>query len=111
MRALLRRKFGDPGLCALLCATGERHLVEGNTWHDTFWGVWRWSVHDALTALRQRANVAPSCSRCDARGQNRLGLLLMEIRTELNDDRGRHLGGNETGAARAKTGTTQSSLF
>ncbi len=67
MRALLRRKFADLTLAAHLLATGERPLVEGNTWHDNFWGICY-------------------CSRCDARGENWLGRLLMEIRAELKED-------------------------
>ncbi len=64
MRDLLRKKFADLALRDLLRATGDRHLVEGNTWHDKFWGVCY-------------------CSRCDARGENWLGRLLMQVRAEL----------------------------
>lgn len=61
MRDLLRQKFSHPALAAMLLATGEQELVEGNTWNDTFWGV------DAATG----------------EGQNHLGRLLMEVRDEL----------------------------
>lgn len=37
-------------------------LVEGNTWHDTFWGV------------------------CNGKGQNHLGRILMRVRAELRGD-------------------------
>jgi hypothetical protein len=59
MRDLLRAKFADPELRNLLCPTGEAELAEGNTWNDHFWGV------------------------CRGSGQNWLGRLLMELRSEL----------------------------
>lgn len=60
MGELLRIKF-SPGsdLADRLLATGEEELVEGNWWKDTFWGV------------------------CNRVGENHLGRLLMEVRTEL----------------------------
>ena len=61
MREGLRLKFKDPKLKAKLLATGDAYLEEGNTWHDTYWGV------------------------CNGIGQNHLGLLLMEIREELQN--------------------------
>jgi ribA/ribD-fused uncharacterized protein len=42
-----------------LIATGQRELIEGNTWHDTFWGV------------------------CNGKGGNHLGKILMEVRSML----------------------------
>lgn len=56
----LRRKFA-PGshLARRLLDTGRNHLVEGNTWGDVYWGV------------------------CKGVGQNRLGVLLMQVREEL----------------------------
>jgi len=59
MRDVLRSKFALPDLAQMLLETGDQPLIEGNTWNDTFWGV------------------------CRGKGQNRLGLLLMEIRSEL----------------------------
>lgn len=59
MRELLKAKFSDPELRAKLKATGKEPLVEGNWWGDTFWGV------------------------CRDRGENHLGVLLMEIRDSL----------------------------
>jgi hypothetical protein len=57
MADLLWQKFGlNRELRAQLLATGDRELVEGNTWHDTFWG------------------------RCGGRGTNHLGNLIMRIR-------------------------------
>jgi len=56
MREILLSKFSDPDLEARLLGTGDAMLVEGNTWGDTFWG------------------------RCDKKGYNILGVLLMELR-------------------------------
>ena len=57
MEDVLRLKFQDPVLNKLLRETGTVELIEGNHWHDNFWGV------------------------CDPRiGQNHLGKLLMKIR-------------------------------
>lgn len=66
MRFVLARKF-EPGseMAGLLLSTGDELLVEGNWWHDQFWG---------------------SC-RCDRHlgtpGLNWLGRLLMARRAEL----------------------------
>jgi ribA/ribD-fused uncharacterized protein len=59
MRRLLRVKFKRPELAAALLSTGAAELIEGNTWGDTFWGV------------------------CRGVGENWLGRLLMELRSEL----------------------------
>ena len=59
MAGLLVQKFRHPELAALLRATGDAELVEGNTWGDTFWGV------------------------CKGKGANNLGRMLMEIRSSL----------------------------
>ena len=59
MEGLVRQKFQHPELAALLLATGDQELVEGNTWDDTFWGV------------------------CFDVGCNHLGLILMKVRDEL----------------------------
>ncbi|WP_410585444.1 NADAR family protein [Amycolatopsis sp. lyj-108] len=66
MRAVLRAKFADPNLSRQLLATGDAHLVEGNRWHDQFWGDCR-------------------CGRavCARPGKNFLGRYLMQLRTEL----------------------------
>lgn len=58
MLDILRLKFATPFMRDKLNATGERPLVEGNTWGDTYWGV------------------------CRGRGENHLGKILMQIRTE-----------------------------
>ena len=59
MKGFLLQKFSRDPLRGGLLATGETSLVEGNTWHDTFWGI------------------------CNNKGQNHLGKLLMEVRLEL----------------------------
>lgn len=65
MRQLVRDKFQTPHLKNLLLVTGKHELVEGNTWHDNFWG-------------------SCSCQKCSGiRGLNHLGRILMEIRGEL----------------------------
>lgn len=58
MEAILRIKFQDPKLRALLDATKGQELIEGNTWGDVFWGV------------------------CNGKGKNHLGTILMNIRDE-----------------------------
>lgn len=55
--------FQNPELAKRLLATGGSNLIEGNNWHDTFWGV------DSETG----------------EGQNNLGKILMEIRAELKN--------------------------
>jgi ribA/ribD-fused uncharacterized protein len=58
-------KFSIPELREKLLATGDKELIEGNTWHDNTWG-------DC------------SCDHCkDIKGKNKLGKLLMQIREEI----------------------------
>ena len=59
MRRGLKQKFANPDLRKKLLATGNAELIEGNWWNDTFWGV------------------------CNGVGENHLGKLLMEIRSEI----------------------------
>ena len=66
MRMLLKQKFTNSELKKRLLATDNQILVEGNTWHDNFWGVCQ-------------------CEECSD-GKNILGLLLMEIRDELKQN-------------------------
>lgn len=61
MYELLQQKFSVEPLRGKLIATGDSELIEGNHWHDTFWGV------------------------CNGRGENWLGRLLMRVRDELKD--------------------------
>ena len=48
----------------LLLSTGDRVLIEGNTWNDTFWGV----------------------SLKSGNGQNHLGKILMRVRERLKQE-------------------------
>ena len=62
MHDIVYAKFrNNPVLTTKLLATENTILVEGNTWHDTYWGY----------DIRQR------------RGQNKLGKILMQVRREL----------------------------
>lgn len=66
MYSLVRQKFSaSPELRQKLLATGDAELVEGNRWHDGYWG-------------------SCECARCQNKpGQNYLGKILMQVRTEL----------------------------
>ena len=56
MEEVVRAKFSqNSDLLRRLIQTGDMELIEGNRWHDTYWGV------DAVTG----------------KGKNRLGLILM----------------------------------
>jgi ribA/ribD-fused uncharacterized protein len=61
MRRLLALKFADRRLRRLLMDTSDLPLIEGNDWKDTYWGV------------------------CNGVGRNQLGVLLMELRAELQN--------------------------
>ena len=62
MLYLLQQKFSQEPFRRQLLATGDAHLEEGNTWGDRYWGV---------------------CPVGSGYGQNRLGVLLMQVRSEL----------------------------
>ena len=63
MEDVLRAKFSqNPALKTLLLYTVGEELVEGNTWGDTFWGVYK------------------------NNGQNQLGKLLMKLRNEYAEE-------------------------
>ena len=51
----------NPNLAQLLIETGDATLIEGNNWDDVVWGV------------------------CNGVGENRLGKILMQIRTEIKE--------------------------
>lgn len=55
----LRLKFQEPYIRYQLIQTGDAILIEGNNWHDTFWG------------------------QCGGVGKNWLGRLLMMVRSEV----------------------------
>lgn len=60
----IREKFKDPNLSEMLLSTGDLELIEGNDWHDVWWGQC-------------------SCPKCRGGGQNYLGRILMKVREEL----------------------------
>lgn len=67
MESILKIKFSDEKLKNKLISTGNAELIEGNNWHDNFWGF----CH---------------CSSCaDVIHTNNLGNLLMKIRNELTN--------------------------
>ena len=60
----LKLKFKDPNLKQKLLNTKDAKLIEGNTWHDNFWGDCR-------------------CEKCQHKvGRNQLGTLLMVVRQQ-----------------------------
>lgn len=62
MEEVVRAKFSqNPDLLQKLIDTGDIELMEGNAWHDAYWGV------DLKTG----------------KGENHLGIILMKIRAEL----------------------------
>lgn len=64
MGEIVLRKFAqNVGLRQLLMNTDKRRLIEGNHWHDRFWGV---------------------CPVGSDRGQNMLGNILMVVRYRLS---------------------------
>jgi predicted NAD-dependent protein-ADP-ribosyltransferase YbiA (DUF1768 family) len=56
MISLLLQKYKEGNLLSKLKETGDKELIEGNTWGDTLWGI------------------------VDGKGRNILGIILMEIR-------------------------------
>lgn len=62
-----RPKLTEMRIDEKLLATGDEELVEGNTWHDNYWGNC-------------------TCDKCkDITGKNMLGKTLMRIRSELKN--------------------------
>jgi len=67
MRRLLMQKFSLDEFKTLLISTGNAVIIEGNYWHDNYWG-------DCF------------CKKCkDIEGKNNLGKLLMKLRENIND--------------------------
>jgi hypothetical protein len=67
MYSLVRSKFVNEELAQMLLDTGEEELVEGNTWHDCFWG-------------------SCNCILCNGKEKhNHLGRILMRVREELRN--------------------------
>lgn len=65
MEWAVNEKFKDDALKEMLLMTGNVEIIEGNWWHDVYYGQC-------------------SCEKCAGKGKNKLGKLLMNIRSELN---------------------------
>lgn len=66
----IREKFKDIKLAEMLLETGDSELIEGNNWHDVYYGKC-------------------SCHKCNGSGENYLGKILMKIRKELRQQNSR----------------------
>lgn len=77
MEDIVRAKFEDPDLRKQLLDTKDFELIEGNWWHDNYWGN--------CTCGR------PSCAKV---GENHLGKILMKVRNDIRNSGQR----NETGS-------------
>jgi ribA/ribD-fused uncharacterized protein len=66
MLDIIRAKFSTPEMAEKLLATGDRMLIEGNTWSDRRWGCVQ--AKDGTW-----------------RGKNWLGQILMQVRSELRE--------------------------
>lgn len=63
----LKTKFSQHKyLNELLQSTGESDIIEETVWHDRYWGIC-------------------ICDKCDNRGENWLGRLLVQLRRELKE--------------------------
>jgi ribA/ribD-fused uncharacterized protein len=76
MLFLLRQKFEYSDMQELLLSTGTQKLVEGNTWHDNYWGVC-----NCQSCTQERTTDKTL-------GKNWLGKLLMFVRLELQIRKG-----------------------
>jgi len=63
MLEIVRNKFKNPRLLKQLLDTQQEELVEGNTWHDNYWGTCY-------------------CEKCNNKGLNKLGKIIMQVRKE-----------------------------
>lgn len=65
MEEIVYEKFSqNDGLAIKLLETGDATLIEGNNWHDQYWGV------DLETG----------------EGENKLGIILMRVRDRIRED-------------------------
>lgn len=68
MYECVKEKFKEPVLREKLLNTSPAELIEGNTWHDNYWG-------DC------------SCEKCkNIKGKNSLGKILMKVRSEIAEE-------------------------
>lgn len=69
MRDAVELKFAIPELREKLLATGDANFIEGNTWHDNFWGKC-------------------TCPKCkNLASGNRLGVLLRQTRNKIQKEK------------------------
>ena len=67
MYEIVSNKFKNKRMQAKLLATENEQLVEGNYWHDNYWG-------------------SCTCPRCLQKPkENKLGKILMRVREELKE--------------------------
>lgn len=64
MKFALKKKFSQEPFKSLLINTGDAEIIEGNYWHDNYWG-------------------SCTCSKCGNNGLNILGKMIMDIRANL----------------------------
>jgi ribA/ribD-fused uncharacterized protein len=64
MNWAVREKFKQEDLKELLLSTEDMPIIEGNFWHDNFYGQC-------------------SCDKCKGNGKNHLGKILMKVRDEI----------------------------
>jgi ribA/ribD-fused uncharacterized protein len=64
MEKIVRLKFSREPFRTMLLETGNQDLVEGNYWHDVYWGQC-------------------NCAKHHGQGENNLGKILMKIRSEM----------------------------
>lgn len=64
MKFALEQKFSKEPFRTLLINTGDAEIIEGNCWHDNYWG-------------------SCTCAKCGNNGLNVLGKLIMVIRANL----------------------------
>jgi ribA/ribD-fused uncharacterized protein len=76
LRVVLAAFVQNKDLAALLAATGDVHMAEGNSWHDWFWGV----------CLDERPGPHPRGCPGYGTGFNYLGRILMAVRDVLRPD-------------------------
>ena len=67
MYKLVQQKFKILDLRERLLLTGDAPLVEGNHWHDTYWGMC-------------------TCEKHEGSGANRLGRILMLVRDQIKEE-------------------------
>ncbi len=84
MRILLVKKFSSTVMKHLLLSTSSSQLIEGNWWHDVFWGVCDGSgrTKKCLSITTADSSTAIKAGHVPY-GENHLGILLMEVRKGL----------------------------